>query len=231
MTQESVAPTNTLFPPQPIPAGMQAFSHRLHNLLDGHPKDDATVSQALDGMDDMFDFIAAGLYSLASMLVGEGEDSIRLVEMAVATADISACEDAAETRKSSRRALCIAALDTIAQRDPGSLAAPQNLTHVATCIQDDELDAVGVSHEELMNLLAGPDRDRLRNWLTGLPPVLRVIFVLRAVAGFSAAETAEMLSVHGGSRASGWNSAAVRELFRQGLCSLASQLLHASATR
>ncbi len=50
--------------------------------------------------------IAAGLYSLASMLVGEGEDSVRLVETAVATAEISACHDAKQARTNSRRALC-----------------------------------------------------------------------------------------------------------------------------
>ena len=36
------------------------------------------------GRNEVFDRIAAGLYSLASMLVGEGEDGVRLVEMAVA---------------------------------------------------------------------------------------------------------------------------------------------------
>ena len=41
----------------------------------------------------MFDMIAAGLYSLASMLVGEGEDSVRLVETAVATAEVSVCQN------------------------------------------------------------------------------------------------------------------------------------------
>ena len=58
----------------------------MHGLLDGQPKDEATVSKALEGMDEMLDVIAAGLYSMASMLVGEGEDSIRLVEVAVARA-------------------------------------------------------------------------------------------------------------------------------------------------
>jgi hypothetical protein len=51
--------------------------------------------------------------------------------------------------------------------------------------------------------------------------------VLRAVAGFSANETAEMLASHAGKGAEGWNADAVREIFRQGLCSLASQLIHA----
>jgi len=38
-----------------------------------------------------------------------------------------------------------------------------------------------------------------------------------------------MLAEHGGKGAEGWNADAVREFFRQGLCSLASQLIHATA--
>jgi hypothetical protein len=58
---------------------------------------------------------------------------------------------------------------------------------------------------------------------------VRTVFVLRAVAGFCAFETAELLAAHGGPLAAGWNADAVRSVFRQGLCSLASQLLQASA--
>jgi hypothetical protein len=77
-------------------------------------------------------------------------------------------------------------------------------------------------------MIAGPDRDRVRNWLESLPTSMRTIFVLRAVAGFTTAETAHLLEAHGGLQASGWSEDAVRELFRQGLCSLASQVLHAA---
>ena len=38
-----------------------------------------------------------------------------------------------------------------------------------------------------------------------------------------------LLAAHGGPRAAGWTPEAVRELFRQALCSLASQLIHATA--
>jgi hypothetical protein len=211
-----------------MPARAREFSDRVHGLLDGQPKDEATVTKAFDGMDEMFDLIAAGMYSIASMLVGEGEDSIRLVETAVANADLAACDDPAEARKSSRLALCAAALDTLAARDDASLAAPQGLQHAATCIEDDDLDAAGVSSEELERMIAGPDRDRVRNWLESLPAVLRTIFVLRAVAGLTTAETADLLQTHGGPQAAGWSGDAVRELFRQGLCSLASHVLQAA---
>ncbi len=228
MTNDWFTPTGSLIPAQPVPFGAREFTERVHGLLDGQPKDEATVARALDGMDEMFDLIAAGMYSIASMLVGEGEDSIRLVESAVANAEVSSTRDVLEARKNNRRALCAAALDTLASRDAASLAAPEGLEHAVTCIDDEELDAAGVSSEEFERMIAGPDRDRVRNWLESLPTAMRTIFVLRAVAGFTTAETADLLAEHGGPEAAGWSGDAVRELFRQGLCSLASQVLHAA---
>ena len=222
---------DSLIPPEPIPAGADEFSQKVKGLLDGQPKDEATVSRTLEGMDEMLDRIAAGLYSMASMLVGEGEDSIGLVETAVAEADISKSSDAAEARQSSRRALCAAAIELIASRERGSLAAPEGLVHASTCIEDDDLESAGISRAELEGMLAGPNRENVKHWIEGLPTETRVIFVLRAVAGFTANETAEILAGHGGKGAEGWNAEAVREIFRQGLCSLASQLIHATAAR
>jgi hypothetical protein len=40
-----------------------------------------------------------------------------------------------------------------------------------------------------------------------------------------------MLAEHGGPKAAGWTPDAVRELFRQALCSLTSQLIQATAAR
>jgi hypothetical protein len=228
MPEEMINATEILIPAQPLPQGAQAFTDRMYGLLDGQPKDDEAVSEAFEGLDEMFDLIAAGMYSIASMLVGEGEDSIRLVETAVANAELLPGQDPADGRKSSRRALCAAALDILASRDAASLAAPQGLEHAVTCIEDDELDAAGVSTEELERMIAGPDRDLVRKWLESLPTALRTIFVLRAVAGLTTSETAGLLAENGGTQAADWTPDAVRELFRQGLCSLASQVLHAS---
>jgi hypothetical protein len=228
MPQEISALHESLFPPKPIPAEARAFNRRIHDLLDGQPKDDATVAKALEGMDDIFELIAAGLYSLASMLVGEGEESARLVETAIATVEVSPSLDAIQSRKNSRRTLCGLALDVLVQRDPGSLAAPDGLEPAGTCIEDDDLDAAGVARQDLARMITGPDRDRVRKWLESLPAAVRTIFVLRAVAGFTAAETADLLVAHGGSKAAGWDATAVRAFFRQGLCSLASQLIHAT---
>lgn len=223
-------PTRRLDPTQPMPPEAAEFTRAVGSMLNGQPKDDATVSKALEGLEGMFDVIAAGLYTLASMLVGEGEDSIRLVESAVTNADVSACTDPEQARRSSRRALVESALDLIASRSPQALAAPATVEHVSTCIEDDDLDAAGMSRDELDRMLAGPDRVRVRAWLESLPTATRVVFVLRAVAVFSAADSAALLSTHGGPIAAGWTPEAVRELFRQALCSLASQVIHAGVT-
>jgi len=229
MSRDSSTPSSRLIPPQPLSSGAEAFTRQVHDLLDGQPKDEATVARAFEGLDFMFDRIAAGLYSLASMLVGEGEASAQLVESAVSTAELAACDNPVQARQSSRRALVAAALEILAQRSPGSLAAPEGLEPVVTCIEDDDLDSAG--HEELERMMAGPDRVRVRDWLESLPTAQRTVFVLRAIAGFSPAETADMLAAHGGPQAAGWSPDAVRELFRQGLCSLASQLIQATAAR
>jgi DNA-directed RNA polymerase specialized sigma24 family protein len=231
MSQNSNSSQASLIPQPPIPEGAQDFSKRVHGLLDGQAKDAATVAQALQGMEAMLDAIAAGLYSMASMLVGEGEDGVRLVETTVATAEVSSCQDAAEARKSSRRALVKAALELLQQREPGCLAAPEGIEPTGSCIEDDDLESAGVSPDELEQMIAGPDRDRVRAWLGKLPTDLRTVFVLRAVAGFTAAETAGLLAEHGGPQAAGWNADGVRVVFRHGLCSLASQLIQASAAR
>jgi hypothetical protein len=231
MPKETSTSDSGLTPTQPLPAGANRFADRAQGLPDVRPKGEATVDHAQERMDGMFDEIAARLYSLASMLAGEGEDSIRLVETAVATAEVSSCTDAGEASRSSRLALATAAIELIADRDSGVLAAPDGLEHAVTCIEDDDLDAAAEAREAMERMIAGPDRDRVRNWLECLPTAMRTVYVLRAVAGYSAAETAALLAAHGGGRATGWNADAVRELFRQALCSLASQLIHATAGR
>jgi len=188
-----------------------------------------TTDRQPGGWDEMFDQIAAGLYNLASMLLGEGEEGAQLVEATISTAEVSVCADPILARANSRRALCRAAIVAIQKRDPENLAAPDGSYTATTCIEDDDLGATGVSPDELERMISGPDRERVRNWLEGLPVGVRTVFVLRAVAGFSGAETAALLAELGGPKAAGWTSQGVRDTFRQGLCSLASQLIHASA--
>ena len=185
----------------------------------------------LSGMEEIFELVASGLYSLASMLVGEGEDSARLVEEAIATAQVSPCADPQNARRCSRRALAISALKLLAGRCPGCLDAPQGLTQAATCIEGDDLASAGISTEELESMISGQEREQVREWLTSLPTWMRTVFALRAVAGFNAVETAALLKLYGGPQAAAWNPEVVSEVFRQGLCSLASQVLHASVER
>ena len=215
-------------PPTPIPEKAAAFTRSVQGLLDGRAKDETEVTQRLAGLEEMLDVIAAGMYTLASMLVGEGEQSVRLVEHTVSTAEIAKCADHLDARRISRRTLAEAALDTIARREPGSLAAPAAEPGQATCIEDDDLESAGVSAKEFEQMIVGPNRDRVREWLRNLATPVRTVFVLRAVAGFSSSQTAAILTAHGGQGAESWTSGAVRNLFRQGLCSLASQLIHAA---
>lgn len=210
----------------PMPPGMDKFARTVHGLLDGKPKDDATVERAFEGQEGVFDVVAAGLYNMASMLVGEGEESIEIVEAAVANAEVVCCDDVEAARRSGKRALAREALTRIAARDADSLAAPEGLEHVQVCIEDDDLDAASESGAELERMIAGPDKERVREWLESLPAFMRTVFVLRAVGGISAPEVAGLLAAYGGPKAGGWTADAVREIFRQGLCSLASQLLH-----
>src|ERR1700677_4276974 len=51
-------PTDRLIPAEPMLEGAGDLTRRLQGLLDGQPKDDATVSRALDGMNDLLDEIA-----------------------------------------------------------------------------------------------------------------------------------------------------------------------------
>ena len=121
MSQERVSVSESLISPQPMPCGASAFAGQFLGMLDGKPKDETTVKEAFEGLEEMFGLIAAGLYSMASMLVGEGEQSVRLVETAVETAEVSACDDAVQARRSSRLALCKAALELLDRNDPGCL--------------------------------------------------------------------------------------------------------------
>jgi len=210
----------------PIAPGAVEFTRTVQGMLDGKEKDEATVAKAFDGFEEMFDLIAAALYNMASMLVGAGPESEEVVVAAVNDAEVTCCSRPEEARKSGKRALAREALKLLAARDAESLAAPAGVEHVQTCIENEDLDAAGESGEQLERILAGPDRDRVRTWLESLPTATRVIYVLRAVGGISSPETAALLAAYGGPKAAGWTADAVRELFQQGLCSLASQLLH-----
>ncbi|HEY9127747.1 MAG TPA: hypothetical protein VIM62_11505 [Acidobacteriaceae bacterium] len=168
--------------------------------------------------------LAADLYHISSMLLGDGEDAISLVEKAIRSAQ---GEEA-----SVRWQVASEAVSLLASQDPDALAAPElDPAGPVSCIEGDELDAAGVTSAELEAMLTGPDNAHLRAWIESLPISLRAVFVLRAIAGLGSAETAGLLADFGGPAAENWTPASVRTIFRQALCSLAAQLLHATAER
>ena len=221
----------SLIPEPPISAGLADQQKRLSSLMDGTPKSEAAVASALESMDELLDRAAATLYNLASMLVGEGEESIALIEKAVATAEVSHCEDPEQARIDSLFALCRGAAELLEKRNPGCLAAPVSVEHIVTCLDDDDLESAGIKREVLDRMFAGPERERVRTWLESLSTATRTIFVMRAVGGVCNPNTARLLNEATGATTVLWTPEAVSEIFRQGLCSLATQLLQASAVR
>jgi len=219
--------STTLIPAEGVAPGAEEFARSVHNLMDGKQKDDSQVAGKLDGQEAMLDLIAASQYNLASMLVGEGEQSVLLVEQAIAAAEVSVCCDPVSARKATRKALCKLAIELLVTME-SDLSAPKSSDPCGSCIEDDDLAGAGISGDELDKMLQGPERQRVRSWLESLPAAVRTIFVLRAVAGFSAAEAADLLRENGGPKAQGWTADSVRLGFREGLCSLASQLLQAT---
>jgi len=188
------------------------------------------AARARQQMDEIIDSIAGELYNLASMLVGEGEECVRLVESAIDNAEVSACQNPKAARKSTSRTLARLSVAHLAAADADIFAAPEGSFHPSTCIEDDDLESAGMSVEQLEAMFAGPERERVRQWLAQLSPAIRTVFILRAVAGQDAQQTAAILAECGGPKAADWQPEAVRHVFRQGLCSLASQLLHATTT-
>jgi DNA-directed RNA polymerase specialized sigma24 family protein len=72
----------------------------------------------------------------------------------------------------------------------------------------------------------GGDRAHLRQWLEGLGPVERSVFVLRAVLGRTGVEATDLLHQSTGDA---WTEAQVGGAYRAALCSLASSLVHSTA--
>jgi hypothetical protein len=232
MPTNPISLDRSFVPEEPLHPQGAAFFEQITGMLDGQPKDPAAVEAALSGWDGLLEKIAGELYHISSMLLGEGEDSVRLIEQVVATVDLPACRDHVEARHNSRMALAAQAIVLLAGRDAAALATPSpEDSGPVSCIEDDDLEAAGVTPDELEQMISGPEGHRLRDWLEGLSVPLRVVFVLRAVAGLSSPEVAGLLAEHGGQAAQDWTPDAVRGTFRQALCSLASQLIHATATR
>ena len=103
------------------------------------------VAELLDGMENRLEAVAANLYNLASMLLGEGEEALTLVERTLASPKVTGCCDTAAMEKSARKALCAEGVQLLAARQPGAMAAPAGLEPMSGCIDDDDLSAAGVT--------------------------------------------------------------------------------------
>ena len=232
MPSNPISLDRSFIPEEPLHHQGAAFFEQVTGMLDGRPHDPAAVEAALSDWDGLLEKMAAELYRISSMLLGEGEESIRLIEQVVAPVDLPACHDHLEARHNARLALGAQAIALVAGRDASALAAPaEEESGPVSCIEDDDLSAAGVTPDELERMIGGPEGRRLRDWLEGLSVPLRAVFVLRAVAGLSSPEVAGLLAEHGGASAQNWTPDAVRSTFRQALCSLASQLIHTAAIR
>src|ERR1035437_309642 len=120
MSQEPASPFNGLMP-EPDPAGLK----------------------------EIFELVVAGLYSLASMLVGEGEESARLGVVGIASAQVSPCAAPQDARRCRRRPRAIAALKLLVQRCPGCVDAPQGVVTATICNERAVLASAGISTGEL----------------------------------------------------------------------------------
>jgi DNA-directed RNA polymerase specialized sigma24 family protein len=103
---------------------------------------------------------------------------------------------------------------------------PSAAADLGGCVETDELSAAGITREQLDGLLSGGGRTSMRQWLEGLGPVERSVFVLRAVLGRSGAESEQLLQQTTGDP---WTEAHVGGAYRAALCSLASSLVHSAA--
>ncbi len=179
--------------------------------------------------------MAAELFQLASLLVSDGDRALHLIERSLATMEIDPCMNPISAREQARACIVRESLAELAQEQPAAfhISAGESMEH-SPCIQDDDLQAAGITPAQLRSWLeqqGKPELRRgLRNWLEELPLVQRAIFVQRAVLGQGNEAAATLLRETGGPQAKGWTSQNVSDTFRQALCSLANSLAHAPAT-
>lgn len=175
---------------------------------------------------------AAELYKLAALMLGDEGEALNLVEATVEEVEVDPCASEDAGVDTARHHLIEAAVARMNEIDPGAFAAPAGREGPATCIEDDDLSAAGISRAQIAELINGAAKtpgsgDRLRAWLEQLPPAQRAIFVQRAVLGWDNGATAATLA----GTEPGWSAAQVGETFRQALCSLANALVHSEAQR
>lgn len=195
------------------------------------------ATQATNGCGDAgaVQGMALELFQLASLLVGDEGRALKLIEDSLASMAIDPCLDPESARSEARRCVVSGALKLLSAESPTAFTVQAGLVpEHDPCVQDDDLQAAGISPEQLRELLdqqgAPAMREGLRAWLENLPVAQRTVFVQRAVLGQGNDAAAALLRQAAGAPAQGWTSQAVSDTFRQALCSLANSLAHAPAT-
>ncbi len=175
--------------------------------------------------------IAEELFQLASLLVGGGGRALPLIEGALATVEIDPCMEPQAARQQARRAVTRAALAQLAAEQPLAFAGQaEDASEPSPCVHDDELQAAGVTPDQLRAWLQGQGQELglpARQWLEELPAAQRAVFVQRAVLGQGNEAAASLLREAGGEQTRNWTPEKVGNLFRRALCSLADSLAHA----
>jgi DNA-directed RNA polymerase specialized sigma24 family protein len=173
----------------------------------------------------LFESAARELYQTAALFVGDENEATQLVEQTVAGVEMDPCADADAARSAASHDLVQRALARVAALRSAQMH-PSATADLGGCVETDELSAAGVTREQLEDLLSGANRTRMRQWLEGLGPVERSVFVLRAMLGRTGAESEQLLQQATGDP---WTEAHVGGAYRAALCSLASALVHSAA--
>ena len=182
--------------------------------------EEATASGSLQAQDT-----ALELFQIAALVLGNEEEAVSLVEQTLANVQADPCADAGAVQDEALPWLLESAMRRLVILHPGAFAVPETTEGTAICIETDDLSAAGLNGEQLAALVRGPGRAKMREWLEQLPPALRVIFILRAVAGQDAERTAQSLRRCGDVGSQGWQREQVGTAYRQALCSLANSLV------
>jgi hypothetical protein len=169
--------------------------------------------------------VARELYQTAALFIGDQDEATQVVEQTVANVEIDPCAEGEVARNVASRDLIHRTLARVAAKWPAQMH-PTSAADLGGCVETDDLSAAGLTREQLDAMLSGVGLSRMRQWLEGLGPVERVVFVLRAVLGRSGPESTELLHE---ATSEAWTEAHVGGAYRAALCSLASSLVHATS--
>lgn len=180
----------------------------------------SNAEQSLDA-----DRAALELFQLAALLLSDESQAVTAVETAIRESEIDPCDNPEGARRVVRERVVAASIRLASAENQDLLAAPKGASDLNSCLEEDDLSAAGISPSQLNEMVQGAGSGRMREWLEQLSPAPRIVFVLRAISGFSGEQTAALLAANGGPSAGGWTAESVSGIFRQTLCSLTSLLV------